>query len=176
MKKLALLAGAGLLALGAVGSAQAQPYYGHYGHHGYYRDHGRVNGGALAAGLVGGAILGGVLGATTAPAYATPVASYGYVPAASYGYYGQAAYDDFDEPGYGYYGAPVVRQRVVYAAPRRVVRQRVVYGTPRTVVRNRVAVRQAFPNAAPHEIRDGRRTVFIGTNPSRRVVVSGRAY
>ncbi len=168
MKKLALLAGAGLMAFGAMGSANAQPYYGHYGHHGYYRDNDRINGGALAAGLVGGAILGGVLGAATAPAYATPVASYGY--------YGQAAYDDFDEPGYGYYGAPVVRQRVVYAAPRRIVRQRVVYGTPRTVVRNRVAVRQAFPYAAPHEIRDGRRTVFIGTNPSRRVVVSGRAY
>ncbi len=171
MKKLALLAGAGLVAFGAIGSAQAQPIYvgsGYYGH-GYYDGYHRRsnNGAALAAGLVGGAILGGVLGAATAPAYATPVASYGY---------GYPAYYGYAQPAYGYYGAPVVRQRVVYAAPRRVVRQRVVYRTPRTVIRNRVAVRQAFPYAAPHEIRDGRRTVFVGTNPSRRMVVSDRAY
>lgn len=54
MRKLATLATAGLIVLGSVGTAGA--YYRRAGW-GYYNHGG--NGGAVAAGIVGGALLGG---------------------------------------------------------------------------------------------------------------------
>lgn len=115
MKKLALTAGAALIVVGSAGSADAQFRYRHgwhggWGSHHYYgyRRSG-WNGGALAAGLVGGAILGGIVSAAAAPAYAYPAYPYGY----GYGYgYGYA-------PAYygGYYPAPVYPRAVYAPAP-----------------------------------------------------------
>ena len=65
MKKLVLLAGAGLLVLGSIDTAEAQRW-----HRGGGWRHG---GGALAAGFIGGAVLGGLAAAATAPYY-----GYGY--------------------------------------------------------------------------------------------------
>ena len=92
MRKLALAAGAALILLGSVGSADAQwgrgwGYGGYYG----YRHGGWGGGGAFAAGLIGGAILGA---AATAPAY-----GYGY-PAYGYGYAPRPVYR---APAYGFY-------------------------------------------------------------------------
>src|SRR3982751_4613284 len=76
----------------------AQPgYYGayayprHYGAHaypryGYYRGSRRHAGAAVAAG-VAGALIGGAIAASAAPAYAYPPPAYAY-PAPAYGYYG----------------------------------------------------------------------------------------
>jgi hypothetical protein len=107
MKKIALLAGVGLAALGSIAPAEAQMYYGRHGwgggYHGgwnYRRAHRWHGGGALAAGLIGGAVLGGIAAAAASPGYGY---GYGY-PAYSYGY-----------PAYGYGYAPVVyRTRPVY--------------------------------------------------------------
>jgi hypothetical protein len=87
MIRFGLLAGAGLILAGQVGTAEAQVRYRHgyyaggWGHSaqygGYYR--GSRRGPAFAAGLVGGALLGGILRAATAPAYRDPYTySYGY--------------------------------------------------------------------------------------------------
>jgi hypothetical protein len=150
MRKFALLAGAGLILLGTIGSAEAQfPYrYGYYGggwhgapYYGGYR-RGWGGGGAVAAGLIGGALLGGIIASAARPAYAYPAYSYGYAPAYAYGY----------PPAYygGYYAAPAYQTRYVYGAP--------AYGFD--------------PYAAPHEIRGGYRTVY---RDGRRVIV-GPAY
>jgi hypothetical protein len=104
MNKLMLLAGAGLIVLGSLGSADAQFRYrhGYYGggwgpYYGYgYRRGGY--GGALAAGLIGGVLLGGIAAAATAPAYAYP--AYGY----PYGGYPAYAYPAYS---YAYGGYPV---------------------------------------------------------------------
>ncbi|MGO4570679.1 hypothetical protein [Microvirga sp. 2TAF3] len=100
MKKLVITMGAALVAATAfAGSADARPgkghAYGHYKHHkayryaapyrGYYaapRYTYRRSNAAVAAGVTG-AIVGGILSATSRP---------------SYRYY--------DRPSYGYYGAP----------------------------------------------------------------------
>ena len=59
MRKLATLATAALIMTGSVGTADAQYWRGGgWGYHGgYYRNYG-WGGGAVAAGLVGGALLG----------------------------------------------------------------------------------------------------------------------
>jgi hypothetical protein len=150
MRKFALLASAGLIVLGTVGSAEAQfrYRYGYYGggwhgapYYGGYR-RGWGGGGAVAAGLIGGALLGGIIASAARPAYAYPAYSYGYAPGYAYGY--APAYDG------GYYGGPVYQTRYVYGAP--------AYGLD--------------PYAAPHEIRGGYRTVY---RDGRRVIV-GPAY
>lgn len=152
MKKVILLTSAALLTFGGIGSAQAQRvYYGHGWNGGYYHHHrGWGNGGALAAGLVGGALLGGLISAAATPAYPYPAYSYpaygyryGYgYPAYSYPAYGYRwgstypAYSygyGYEPYSYGYYSAPVTT-RVVYAPP--VYRTRVVYREPRRYVRS----------------------------------------
>ena len=113
MRKFALLTCASIVVLGSIGTADAQIRYRHgyhgggWGHHHVYGGHRRGwgGGGALAAGLIGGLVLGGIAAAST-PAYgyygypAYPYV-YGYAPA----YYG------------GYYAAPVYRTRYVYGVP-----------------------------------------------------------
>ena len=97
MRKIALSAGAALIVLGSVGSADAQVRYrpGYYGGgwgpapYAYRRPGWR--GGAVAAGLVGGLVLGGLAAAAAAPAYSYPAYSYPAYPAAS-PYYGVSAY------------------------------------------------------------------------------------
>lgn len=118
MRKIALSAGAALIVLGSVGSVDAQVRYrpGYYGGgwgagpYAYRRSGWR--GGAVAAGLVGGLVLGGLAAATAAPAYSYPY-GYGYpspydgrysYPAATYG------------PYYGYRPAPYYGPGVVYSA------------------------------------------------------------
>jgi hypothetical protein len=158
MKKLAVFAGVAAIVLGGLGSAEAQGryrhgYYGGWGGNPYYYGgyrRGWGGGGALAAGLIGGALLGGVLAAGSRPAYAYPY-PYPYpYPAYAYGEgdpyangYGYAPRYYRGYPGYGY------RARYVYP-PR-------PYGG------------DAF--AAPHEIRDGYRTVLIQRSPNVRVIV-----
>lgn len=154
MRKLTILAGAAAITLASVGTAEAQRWRhgdgwrGDY-HHRYYRGSRWGNGGALAAGLIGGAVLGGLLTAAATPTYAYP--GYGYAPYGypAYGYrygysypaaYGYPAYSD---PSYGYYAAPVTRvvyrpapvyrTRVVYREP--IYGPRVVYRQPRRVTR-----------------------------------------
>ena len=146
MIRFGLLAGAGLILVGQVGTAEAQVRYRHgyyaggWGHSaqygGYYR--GSRRGPAFAAALVGGALLGGILRAATAPAYRDP---YTY----SYGYNYASPYD------VGYYPAPVYQTRYVYGPPTYAI----------------------DPYAAPHEIRGGYRTVYSN---GRRVIVGGPAY
>ena len=143
MNKSILLAGAGLILLGNLGSAEAQVRYRHgyygggWGHSAYYGGgyrRGWNGGGAVAAGLVGGALLGGIIGAAATPAYGYPYPyGYGYNYAGPYG---------------GYYAQPVYRARYNYGPA--------AYD----------------PFAAPHEIRDGYRTVY---RDGRRVIV-GPAY
>src|SRR4051812_14473090 len=65
MRKLALCAGAALIVLGSVGSADAQyryrqGYYGGGGGHYPYAYRGSGRGGAVAAGVIGGLVLGGL--------------------------------------------------------------------------------------------------------------------
>lgn len=132
MNKSVLMAGAGLILLGNLGSAEAQVRYRHgyygggWGQSAYYGGgyrRGWNGGGALAAALVGGALLGGIIGAAAPPAYGYPYAygyGYNYAPA----YYGH------------YYRAPVYRARYNYGP-------------------------SAYdPYAAPHEIRGGYRTIY----------------
>ncbi len=141
MKKLMLLTSAAVLTFGTIGSAQAQrAYYRDGWRGGYYHHHrGWGNGGALAAGLIGGALLGGLVTAAATPAYGYP--AYGY-PGYSYPAYGYRTYYPSYSYGYGYpaygygygdpygsYAAPVTT-RVVYA-PVPVYRTRVVYQQPR---------------------------------------------
>ncbi len=113
MKKLALLAGVGLAALGSITPAEAQRYYGRHGwgggwHSGFHyrRAHRWHGGGAVAAGLIGGAILGGIAAAAASPSYhygyGYPAYGYGY-PAYDYGY--APVYYRPVQPAYGY--APV---------------------------------------------------------------------
>lgn len=161
MRKLLVLAGAAVVAIGTTGSANAW-------HHGYRHHGGWNNGGALVAGLVGGAVLGTLFSAATSPAwgwggghsypatyaygghqgyYAAPVRSrVVYTTAApSYAYYPQQTY-----PSYGYgYAQPVQTQvvyrsaprtRYVYAQPR--VRSQVVYAQPRVRVVSQQRVRR----------------------------------
>jgi hypothetical protein len=73
MKKLAILSAAALIGLGGIAStgAEAGP---------------RRNGGAIAAGVIGGLAAGALLGAATSNAYAAPAYGYGYAPAYGYGY------------------------------------------------------------------------------------------
>ena len=94
MKKLAcaLAAAATLVggSLAASSSAEARPYryyakpgyYGAYAYprHGYYRGYRRNAGAAVAAGVTG-ALIGGAIASSAAPAYAYPPPAYGY-----YGY------------------------------------------------------------------------------------------
>jgi hypothetical protein len=112
MRKLVLSAGAALILLGSVGSADAQYRY----RHGYYR--GGWGGGAVAAGVVGGLVLGGLAAAAARPAYAYPY-GYGYAPPPAPPYYGgyyQSA--PVYGPTYGYpaYGGGVVYSADPYAA------------------------------------------------------------
>ncbi len=132
MKKLALLAGVGLLAFGSIDTAEAQRgnrdggfrHGGHWRHHHHYGY--RYNtGGALAAGFVGGALLGGLATAAAAPY------GYGY-PAYGYG---------VGYPVASTYVAPAYETRIVYRQP--TVRTRVVYRTAPAVRRTRVVYRQA---------------------------------
>lgn len=180
MKKLALLAGAGLVAFGSIGTAEAQRRFNGDGgmrqggnwnrtanwdrgnwnrgnwNRGYRDGYRGSTGGALAAGFVGGAVLGGI--AAAAPAYGYGYPAYGYgSPAYGYGYgYGAASYG-YGAPVYGYgynagypvasydddgyYAAPAYGTRVVYSQP--TVRTRVVYRTAPAVQRTRVVYRQA---------------------------------
>jgi hypothetical protein len=107
MKKLALLASAAIITVGSVGSAEAQRRH----HRG-----GWDRGGAVAAGLIGGAVLGG-----------------GYRSTYSYGYGYPAAYPAYSYPAYGYYSAPVATRVVYQPAP--VYQTRVVYRQPRVATR-----------------------------------------
>ncbi len=149
MKKFAVVAGVSLLALGSIGSAEAQRFnrdggfrHGDRGERTAWRRHNdgyRYGaGGALAAGFVGGALLGGIATAAAAPYYGYSY-PYGYAePSYGYGYgYPVASYygDDY------YYGAPAYQTRVVYQQP--TVRTRVVYRNAPTVRRTRVVYRQA---------------------------------
>jgi len=149
MRKLALTAGATLIVLGSIGSAEAQVRYrpgyygGGWGNYPYAYRRSGPRGGAVAAGLIGGLVLGGLAAAAATPAYAYP---YGYGSAPPYygGYYPPA-------PAYGsYYAYP--------AAP---------YYAPG-------AVYSPDPYAASHEIRGGYRTVY---RPGYgRVIVGGPIY
>jgi hypothetical protein len=142
MRKLALSAAAALLVLGSVGSAEAQYRYPYrYGGGHYYRGSGWHGGGAVAAGLIGGLVLGGL-----AAAAATPPYPYGY---------------GYGAPYYGGYAYPAPAYRTYYSygpAP---------YYGPGVVYRG-------DPYAAPHEYRDGYRTVY---RPGYgRVIVGGPLY
>src|SRR6476660_6954900 len=107
MRKLAFCAIAALVVLGSAGSADAQVRhrYGYYGG-GWgapyaYRRSGWYGGGGVAAGVVGGLVLGGLAAAATAPSYGYPY-GYGYAPA-----YGGYAYPPQPVgPYYGYRRAP----------------------------------------------------------------------
>lgn len=111
MRKLALCVGAALIVLGSVESADAQyryrqGYYGGWGRYPYaYRGSG-WRGGAVAAGLVGGLVLGGLAAAAATPPYA-----YGY-PAPYSGGYPAPSYPSY----YGYPAAPYSGPAVVYSA------------------------------------------------------------
>src|SRR3954464_7377585 len=82
--------------LATTSGAEARPYryyakpgyYGAYAYpcYGYYRGHRRNAGAAVAAG-VAGALIGGAIASSAAPAYAYPPPAYAY-PAPAYGYYG----------------------------------------------------------------------------------------
>jgi hypothetical protein len=65
----------------------AKPYYGAYAYprYGYYRRY-RPNAGAAVAAGVAGALIGGAIASSAAPAYAYPPPA--YYPAPAYGYYG----------------------------------------------------------------------------------------
>jgi hypothetical protein len=158
MRKLIVMTGIGLLALGSVGTADAQGWNrdgGNWGR-GYDSGYRRSNGGALAAGLIGGAILGGLASAATTPAYGYGYSTQGYAyPAQTYAYPAQGY--AYPSSGYGYaspygYGAPVQSQiayeeapvyqtRVVYQQPR--MRTRVVYRQAPSIQRTRIVYRQA---------------------------------
>jgi len=103
MKKLACaLATAATLVGGSLAASQgaeARPYriyaapgyygvaaYPRRGYYGYHRGYRRNAGAAVAVG-VAGALIGGALAASAAPAYAYPPPAYAY-PAPAYGYYG----------------------------------------------------------------------------------------
>jgi hypothetical protein len=145
--------------------------YGRYGGYYGYRRGGWGGGGAVAAGLIGGAILGGLV----SNAYAQPYyGGYGYAapvtyaapvyPAYDYGYAAPVTYG-YAQP---YYAPPVVRTRVVYRAAPRYYR-RAYYAPP--VVRTRVVYR-----AAPRYDRRASygRPVYRGVRSAR--VVRYRAY
>ncbi len=168
MKKLALLAGVGVLAFGSIGTAEAQRHLngdggirqgGNWGrtanwdrggnrgnwHRGYRYGYRGSTGGAIAAGFVGGAVLGGLATAAAAPYYGSPY-GYGYsYPAYGYGYGYPAATSGYPVASYygddDYYGAPAYGTRVVYRQP--AVRTRVVYRDAPIVRRTRVVYRQA---------------------------------
>jgi hypothetical protein len=124
MRKLVLCTGAALIVLGSVGSADAQPRY-RYGYRGGW------GGGAVAAGVVGGLVLGGLAAAAARPAYAYPY-GYGYAPSPPPPYYG-GYYAPAPVYGSYYGGYPAYGRGVVYSAD---------------------------PYAAYHEIRGGYRTVY----------------
>src|SRR5918912_3799233 len=100
MKKLAcaLAAAATLVGgtLAVTSGAEARPYRyyakpGYYGayaspRYGYYRRY-RPNVGAAVAAGVAGALIGGAIASSAAPAYAYPAPAYAY-PRPAYGYYG----------------------------------------------------------------------------------------
>jgi len=100
MKKLAsALAATAVLVGGSLAitsGAEARPYryyakpgyYGAYAYprHGSYRGYRRNAGAAVAAG-VAGALIGGAIASSAAPAYAYPPPAYAY-PRPAYGYYG----------------------------------------------------------------------------------------
>jgi hypothetical protein len=100
MKKLAsALAATAVLVGGSLATtsgAEARPYRYYakpgysgayaYPRHGYYRGYRRNAGAAVAAG-VAGALIGGAIASSAAPAYAYPPPAYGY-PRPAYGYYG----------------------------------------------------------------------------------------
>ena len=89
----ATLVGGSLL---ATSGAEARPYryyakpgyYGAYAYprYGYYHRY-RPNAGAAVAAGVAGALIGGAIASSAAPAYAYPPPAYAY-PAPAYGYYG----------------------------------------------------------------------------------------
>jgi hypothetical protein len=152
MKRIALTTGAALVLLGSVGVAEAQVRYGrgYYGAYPYaygYR-RGGWGGGAVAAGVLGGLVLGGLAAAATAPAYAYPPYPYAAYPYGSYPY--APAY----RPVYGYPG-PVYAPGYAYGARR-------VYGAAPAYA--------VDPYAAPHEIRNGYRTIYV---PGRGRVIVG---
>ncbi|MDF2812315.1 MAG: hypothetical protein K0S56_3346 [Microvirga sp.] len=155
MRKLALCAGAALVVLGSVESADAQvrQRYGYYGTRWgspYIYRGSRWNGGAVAAGLVGGLVLGGLAAAAATPAYSYPY-GYGYGYGYPYGYGYQPSYG-------GYYPAPVARPYYGYSpAP--------YYGGG--------VVYSADPYAAYHEIRGGYRTFY---RPGYGRVIVGSPY
>lgn len=105
MKKIATVAAAALVAVGALGTPKAEA---------------RGGGGAVAAGLIGGLAAGALLGAAVLEAHAAPAYGYGYGrPAPAYGY-------EYDAPPpVRYRPARVVREYDYEDAP--------VYRRPRPV-------------------------------------------
>lgn len=74
MRNLAAVAIASLITVGWASATRAHWRGGGWGHHGGYYRHGCCGEGAVAAGILGGAVLGGLFtAAATAPAY-----GYGY--------------------------------------------------------------------------------------------------
>lgn len=110
MRKAAILAAAGVLALGSFSASDAEA-------------RSRRGAGAVVAAGVVGLAAGAIIAGSASRAYAAPAPYYGYAaPVASYQY----GYDD------GYYAAPVVRERRVvryYEEPRPVYRPRRVVET-----------------------------------------------
>ncbi|MGU3360221.1 hypothetical protein ACLBWX_07800 [Methylobacterium sp. M6A4_1b] len=96
MTRLAALTAAALVALGTFGAPEAQA---------------RGNGGAIAAGVIGGLAAGALLGAAVSEAHAAPGYEYGYGrPAPAY------EYED-DAPVVRYRPAPVMRGYAYDEAP-----------------------------------------------------------
>lgn len=87
MWKLETLAIAALIVTGSVEAANAQYRCGAWGYRGGYYRSGCCSGAAVAAGLIGRALLGGLIAA----AATTPAYGHGY-PAYGYGYYGPLVY------------------------------------------------------------------------------------
>src|SRR4051812_10224833 len=128
MKKLAISLSAALIVLGTSGTADAQWHRGGWGggggwhggwgggwrggYYGGWNNYGCCGGGALAFGLIGGALLGSAIAASSYPyydyGYGYPAYGYGY-PAYTTAYYG---YPYYPRSGYGY------GYRRAYYAPR----------------------------------------------------------
>ena len=106
MKKLAILSAAALIGLGGIASTGAEAGS-------------RRNGGAIAAGVIGGLAAGALIGAATSNAYAAPAYGYGYgyAPATrvvqSYGY-APEVYEEAYVPRRAYRTTRVVQR---YEAP-----------------------------------------------------------
>ncbi len=106
MKTLAALTAVAFVALGTIGTPEAQA---------------RGQGGAIAAGVIGGLAAGALLGAAVSAAHESPAYGYGYHRPEP-----DDAYDD-EAPVVRYRPAPVVRPYAYDAVP--------VYRSPRVSVR-----------------------------------------